>query len=246
MTRAIVERLRAAGCVFAEEEAALLVEAGAGDLVDRRVAGEPLEHVLGWVAFAGLRLAVGPGVFVPRVRTELMARIAIARRPRTLVELCCGVAPVAAAAEATLPRLTTWVSDIDPVAITYAARNVRGTAVVADLDHALPQVLQGSVDVLACNAPYVPTPALAHLPPEAREHEPVEALDGGTDGLDVIRRVATRAGRWLAPGGALLVEVADAQVAAATEVLTQNGLSVDIESEDVTHILVGMSTDEIA
>lgn len=238
----VVARLRAAGCVFAEEEAALLLEAGEPGLVDRRVAGEPLEHLLGWVAFAGLRLAVGPGVFVPRVRTELMARTAIARQPQLLVELCCGVAPVAAAVEAALPDVTTWASDLDPAAVGYATRNIRGTAVTADLDSGLPASLMGRVDVIACNAPYVPTREVARLPPEARDHEPRLALDGGADGLTVVRRAAACAGRWLRAGGALLVEVATDQVVPTSAAFRAAGLAVDVVSQGLAHVVVGVST----
>ena len=237
-----MRRLRAAGCVFAEEEAALLLEAGGGHLVDRRVAGEPLEHLLGWVAFAGLQLAVGPGVFVPRVRTELMARVAVERRPAVLVELCCGVAPVTAAVEAALPEVATWASDVDEVAVAFAARNIRGTALTADLDSGLPSSLEGQVDVIACNAPYVPTGEVRHLPPEARDHEPRVALDGGRDGLDVVRRAAGCTRRWLRPGGALLVEVGQAQVAAAVAAFEAEGLAVELVRDDVAHVLVGVST----
>ena len=247
MTRPeVVARLRAAGCVFAEEEAELLLAAGEEGLVQRRVAGEPLEHLLGWVGFAGLRLHVGPGVFVPRQRTELMARLAVEHRPRVLVELCCGVAPVAAVAEAALPGVTTWACDIDPVAVGYAARNIRGTALAADLDSGLPPSLQHQVDVLACNAPYVPTDELALLPPEARDHEPLQALDGGPDGLVLLRRVAARAGTWLRPGGVLLVEVGASQVDAGLTAFTAAGLRPDVVHGDPAIVLRGLSTGEIA
>ena len=239
-------RLRAAGCVFAEEEGALLSAAGDPSLVDRRCAGEPLEHLLGWVAFAGLRLAVGPGVFVPRRRTELMAREAVALRPTLLVELCCGVAPVAAAVEAALPEVVTWVSDVDPVAVSFATKNTRGTAVVGDLDAALPASLLGRVDVIACNAPYVPTGELTHLPPEARDHEPHVALDGGADGLSLVRRAADRAGRWLRPGGALLVEVSEHQVPAAVAAFQAAGLDPRVATEEAGTVVIGVSTAEIA
>ncbi len=245
MTDDVVTRLRAAGCVFAEEEAALLRDAGGGSLVDRRVAGEPLEHLLGWVAFAGLRLAVGPGVFVPRRRTELMARVAVTRAPSVLVELCCGVAPVAAAVEAALP-VEAHASDVDPAAVLLAARNIRGTATVGDLDSALPASLAGRVDVIACNAPYVPSDEVRHLPPEAREHEPLTALDGGADGLDLIRRAAGCARRWLRPGGALLVEVSPHQVAAASEAFLAAGLRPEVVEDEMCTVLVGVSTAEIA
>ncbi|MFN2538829.1 MAG: putative protein N(5)-glutamine methyltransferase [Mycobacteriales bacterium] len=241
----LVARLRAAGCVFADEEAALLLEAGAADLVDRRCAGEPLEHLLGWVSFAGRRLAVGPGVFVPRLRTELMAAVAIARRPAVFVELCCGAAPVTAAVEAALPHVTTWATDLDPVAVSYAARNIRGTTAAGDLDEALPTSLLGQVDVIACNAPYVPTDEVQHLPPEARDHEPRMALDGGTDGLDVIRRAAACARSWLRPDGALLVEVSDGQVAVAVALFRAAGLRAEVVRDEMCVVVSGVSTAEI-
>jgi release factor glutamine methyltransferase len=241
----LVAQLRAAGCVFAEEEAALLVQAGGGELVDRRCAGEPLEHLLGWVSFAGLRLAVGPGVFVPRRRTELMAREAVARHPRLFVELCCGAAAVTAAVEAALPDVVTWASDLDQVAVSCAARNIRGTTAAGDLDEALPDTLLGRVDVIACNAPYVPTDEVQHLPPEARDHEPRLALDGGPDGLDVIRRVARQAPAWLRPGGVLIVEVSDAQVAAASTAFRRAGLLPEVVRDEMCTVLVGVSTGEI-
>ena len=203
-------RLRAAGCVFAEDEARLLAGTGLSgddleDLVARRVAGEPLETVLGWVEFAGRRLVVAPGVFVPRRRTELLARVAAsyADRSSTLLELCCGVAPVAAV----VPAGEVHASDVDPVALECAARNVpHGTLHLSDLYDALPDGLRGRVDVLVANAPYVPTDRIALMPPEARDHEPAVALDGGVDGVDLHRRIAAGATAWLAPGGVLLVE----------------------------------------
>jgi release factor glutamine methyltransferase len=241
-----VGRLRAAGCVFAEEEAALLLQAGGDDLVDRlvvrRCAGEPLEHLLGWVSFAGLRLAVGPGVFVPRRRTELMARQAVTRRPELFVELCCGAAAVTAAVESALPEVRTWATDLDPLAVSYASRNTRGTTMVGDLDEALPAALRGRVDVIACNAPYVPTDEVRHLPPEARNHEPRAALDGGPDGLDVVRRAADCAPSWLRPGGVLLVEVGDDQVAAASEAFGLAGLRSEVVRDEMCTVLVGVST----
>ena len=221
-----------------------MLAAGDPSLVDRRCAGEPLEHLLGWVAFAGLRLAVGPGVFVPRRRTELMAREALSLRPGVLVELCCGVAPVAAAVEAVLPEVLTWVCDVDPVAVSFASRNTRGTAAVGDLDAALPPSLLGRVDVIACNAPYVPTDELPHLPPEARDHEPHLALDGGADGLVVVRRAADRAGRWLRPGGALLVEVSGHQVPAAVDAFEAAGLTARAVTDDTGTVVIGLSTAE--
>ncbi|WP_229673496.1 putative protein N(5)-glutamine methyltransferase [Nakamurella endophytica] len=228
----LVGRLRAAGCVFAEDEARLLLDqatdpAGLAAMVDRRVAGVPLEHVLGWVEFAGLRLAVSDGVFVPRRRTELLARrAAAALRPGdVLVELCCGCGAVAAAVSHAVPGLRVHAVDIDPVAVRCARTNLPGADVaVGDLDRPLPANLRGRVDVLVANAPYVPSAEIARMPPEARDHEPRVALDGGADGLDVLRRVVAAAPGWLRPGGRLLFEAGDDQLPAAVRAVTAAGL----------------------
>ncbi|WP_342747230.1 putative protein N(5)-glutamine methyltransferase [Luteimicrobium subarcticum] len=245
---AVVARLRAAGCVFAEDEADLLLDAagapGALDaLVARRVAGEPLEHLLGWVAFGGLRVAVGPGVFVPRVRTQVMAdeatRLALDAGPEpTVVELCCGAAAVAAVVRRRLAdagrSVRTHVADVDPVAVTWARRNVGpdARATVGDLYDALDPSVRGRVDVLAVNAPYVPSGEIAHMPPEARDHEPVVALDGGSDGLDVQRRVIAEAPVWLGPGGSVLVESSVAQAPATAALMEEAGLGVRVVHDD--------------
>jgi release factor glutamine methyltransferase len=238
------QRLRGAGCVFAEEEAGLLLEAGGDleELVARRCSGEPLEQLLGWVEFGGLRLRARPGVFVPRRRTELMARQVVALRPAVLVELCCGAAAVTAVAEAALPDAVSWAIDIDPAAVACAAENIRGTAVVGDLDTGVPVHLRGRVDVIACNAPYVPTAELPHLPPEARSHEPQAALDGGVDGLDVVRRAAACAPSWLRPGGALLVETSAAQAPAAAAAFVAVGLRPQVVHEEPATVVIGLST----
>lgn len=227
----MVARLRAAGCVFAEDEAALLRAHLTPELLTevlaRRVAGEPLEHLLGFVEIGGLRLSVGPGTFVPRQRTLGLAEEAVRRLPAAtsgdgavdlesapvLVDLCAGVGVVAALVERLRPEVETWSVEIDPVAACHAARNVRGRVLVGDLDDPLPAALAGRVDVLTCNAPYVPTAEIAMMPPEAREHEPLAALDGGADGVDLHRRLLARASHWLAPTGILLIESTAPQVA---------------------------------
>ncbi|HEU5160978.1 MAG TPA: putative protein N(5)-glutamine methyltransferase [Streptosporangiaceae bacterium] len=236
--RPIVTRLRAAGCVFAEEEARLLITAAptAADLavmVERRAAGLPLEHVLGWAEFCGLRVTVDPGVFVPRRRTEFLVRqaVALARhsatRPLVVVDLCCGTGAVGTALAAALGQIELHAVDIDPAAVRCARRNVAaagGWVYEGDLDRPLPTTLRGRVDVMVANAPYVPTREVGLLPPEARVHEPRAALDGGADGLDVLRRVAGAAPGWLAPGGHLLVEASERQAPRIAGLLTGNGL----------------------
>ncbi|MEX2984780.1 putative protein N(5)-glutamine methyltransferase [Streptomyces sp. C36] len=230
----IVTRLRAAGCVFAEDEAELLLAtARTPDELDAmvgwRVAGLPLEHVVGWAAFCGLRIAVDPGVFVPRPRTEFLVHQATALAgPRAVVlDLCCGSGAVGAALAASLDRPELYAADIDPAAVRCARRNLAGTGGLVfegDLYDPLPATLRGRVGILVANAPYVPTEAIGLLPPEARVHEARVALDGGADGLDVQRRVTAEAPRWLAPGGHLLVETSERQAPLTAAAFARGGL----------------------
>ncbi|HZZ95740.1 MAG TPA: putative protein N(5)-glutamine methyltransferase [Jatrophihabitantaceae bacterium] len=232
---AIVDRLRAAGCVFAEHEARLLIAeartvAERERLVDRRVAGEPLEYVLGWAEFAGLRIALEPGVFVPRRRTEfLVAQAAKATKPHAVVvDLCCGSGALGAALAAAQPGIELHAADLDPVAVRCARRNIAGAVYEGDLFDALPQALKGHVDVLLANAPYVPTDAVALMPPEAREHEARAALDGGRDGLDVLRRVIADTPHWLAGNGTMFVESSDEQAPPLAAAMHGVGLTPQI------------------
>lgn len=235
----VVARLRAAGCVFAEDEAKLLLEAATSPLelatlVDRRADGVPLEHVLGWAAFLGLRVAVDDGVFVPRRRTEFLARQAIrlAHRGAVVVDLCCGSGAVAAAIAVAVPDVDLSAADIDPAAVRCARRNVNGAVYAGDLYDALPTRLRGRVDVLVANVPYVPSGDVALLPPEARTYEPLVALDGGGDGLDVLRRVVAGAPEWLAPDGHLLFEMSTRQAPAAVALLRAAGLTPEVTTDD--------------
>lgn len=236
----LVARLRAVGSVFAEDEADVLRSSASSPeeleaMAVRRLAGEPLEHVVGWVAFDGLRLVVGPGVFVPRRRTELLARqaAAVTRPGDVVVDLCCGVGAVAAAVRRRVPAAEVHAADLDPVAVACARRNLGADRVhEGDLFDALPPALRGRVAVLAVNAPYVPTTAIALMPPEAREHEPRVALDGGDDGLDVHRRVAAAMGPWLAPGAVVLVETSEEQAAGTAALLAAAGCCTRVEHDD--------------
>ena len=235
----VVGRLRAAGCVFAEDEARLLLSAGRTPaeldaMVDRRAAGEPLEHVLGWAEFCGLRITVEPGVFVPRRRTEfLVAQAAALARPAdVIVDLCCGAGAIGAALAAAVDRVQVHAADIDPAAVRCARRNVPGRVYQGDLYAPLPAGLRGRVAVLVANVPYVPTGEIGFLPPEARAHEPRAALDGGADGLEVLRRVAAGAPGWLTSRGHLLIETSERQAKAAEAAFAASGLATRVISSD--------------
>lgn len=218
----LVMALRRAGCVYAEQEARILRESAVGidelhALSARRIAGEPLEHLVGWVEFAGRRLAVGPGVFVSRRRSELLAAVTIAlavEQPGpVIVEAFCGIAPIAATTLAWVPSARVVATDIDGTALHYARANLgesgatyRGTGLTG-----LPRGCEGAVTVVAAVAPYVPDAALHLLPHESADHEPRRALSGGADGLDHIRALLAAAPRWLADGGAVAMEMNVAQ-----------------------------------
>src|SRR5262249_51817210 len=149
----------------------------------RRMAGEPLEQIVGWAEFAGLRIAVEPGGFVPRRRSELVIEIAGREPADVVVDLCCGSGAPGSALAARWPAAEVHAADSDPGAVACARRNLPPERVhEGDLYDALPGELRGSVDLLVANAPYVPTAAIATMPREARDHEHRVALDGGEDG----------------------------------------------------------------
>ncbi|MGJ0118777.1 putative protein N(5)-glutamine methyltransferase [Williamsia sp. MIQD14] len=236
----MIDALRRAGCVFAEDEARVLADAAGSPatvraFLDRRIAGEPLEHIVGWVEFDGLRIRVGPGVFVPRRRTEMLVSVAVAHlAPASVfVEMCCGSAAVTRAVmERTGIRAVT-ASDIDPVAVEYASTNAPDAHIVCgDLFDPLPGDLVGRVDVIVANAPYVPGHAIAFMPRDARDHEPRQALDGGDDGLAIARRIVADAPRWLADGGTLAIETSPAQAPHLAAAFERAGLTAATVTDD--------------
>jgi release factor glutamine methyltransferase len=260
---AVADRLRSAGCVFAEDEARLLVAAapcpaGVAALVERRVAGYPLEHILGWAEFGGLRIELDDGVFVPRRRTELLVKEAVALlaeaqvrrssvRPRmkrgtrlstpadVVVDLCCGSGAAGAAIASRIAGLELHAADIDPAAVVCARRNVAkvgGAVHQGDLYEALPAALRGKVSILAANAPYVPTAEIAIMPREARDFEPILSLDGGADGLDLHRRIAAGAPEWLRAGGHLIIETSERQAGLTASIMSAAGFAVRIVRSD--------------
>ncbi|WJE55725.1 putative protein N(5)-glutamine methyltransferase (plasmid) [Bacillus cereus] len=240
--KCIINRLQSAGCVFAEDETRLLIsEARTPEdlkkMVEMRADGLPLEYVVGYAEFCGLRIEVDRGVFVPRQRTEFLVYQAEALScfGDIVVDLCCGSGAVGVALAAALGRVELYSVDIDPVAVRCASRNVTdfgGHVFEGDLYKALPHSLKGHVNTLVANVPYVPTEAIKLLPQEARLHEPKVALDGGEDGLYIQRRVAKEAFLWLAPGGHLLIETSEMQATQTFEIFAGAGLTTKVARDE--------------
>ncbi|MCH5584810.1 putative protein N(5)-glutamine methyltransferase [Shimazuella sp. AN120528] len=234
----VAAQLRNAGCVFAEEEAKLLLEAAQDEsglikMVQQRASGLPIEHVIGWSEFCGHRIAVDKGVFVPRKRTEFLVEQAVklAKNGDIILDLCCGSGALGIVVAASLDEYQLYASDLDPKAVQCARKNVTpvgGKVYEGDLFSPLPDYLQGRVNILLANTPYVPTDAIEFLPAEAREYEAWMALDGGEDGLEIQRRVASVAPLWLAPNGLLFVESSEQQALQTAEIFIQNELHPQI------------------
>src|SRR5262249_43723574 len=168
-------------------------------------------------------------VFVPRHRTELLVTeaIAVARASSVVVDLCCGSGAIGAAIANAVTGIELHAVDIDDAAVRCARRNLSrfdAHMYSGDLFTRLPGSLRRRAAVVVPNVPYVPTNAIDARPREARLYEPRHALDGGVDGLDIVRRLAAAANEWLAPGGNLLVEVTEHQVARAASIIETHGL----------------------
>jgi release factor glutamine methyltransferase len=230
------QRLAAAGCVFASEEADELIDASAGDphvleqLVGRRMTGEPIAWLTGKVTFCDIELSVTPGVYVPRRQTEPLARRATTLLPPAGVgvDLCTGVGAVAAVMAAAVPNARVAATEVDHKAVICARSN--GVSVFEGfLDDPLPRELEHRVDVLTAVVPYVPTGSLGLLPRDVQAFEPVLALDGGTEGTDLLVEVVRRSRRWLRPRGWLLLELGGDQAQTIGRLLHEAGFQeVDI------------------
>ena len=198
-------------------------------LVVRRAAREPLQHLTGSAHFRFVELAVGPGVFVPRPETELLAGWAVERAASleapVVVDLCTGSGAIAKAVAHEVPHARVHAVELDPVAHAWAERNLAGTGVdlrLGDMGTAF-EDLAGAVDVIACNPPYIPLDAWESVAPEARDHDPSTALWSGDDGLDAMRVLEARAALLLRPGGVVGAEHADAQGESAPAVFSATG-----------------------
>ena len=228
----VLRTLERGGFVAPGAEADALLEAsseGVGPiegLVERRLRGEPLAWITGWVRFCGLRVRVDRGVFVPRPHTEALARRAVELLPAAgiAVDLCTGSGAVGVVLGSARPRASVVATDLDPVAVACARRNgVR--ALVGDLDGPLPPSLRERVDVLTASVPYVPTEELHLLPSDVLANEPRLALDGGHRGTTVLVRAAEAAARLLRPGGTVLLELGGDQAGEVGTRMAEVGLS---------------------
>ncbi len=205
-------------------------QAGFEQLLARRAAREPLQHLTGSAAFRHVELQVGPGVFLPRPETELLAGWAIERAGAAgpgavVVDLCCGSGAIALSVADEAPTAQVHAIELDPAAHAWAERNLTGSGVVlrlGDMADAFPELDDGA-DVVVCNPPYIPLEAWAGVDPEVRDHDPSLALWSGEDGLDAIRVLESTAARLLRPGGWVGAEHADVQGESAARVFLETG-----------------------
>ena len=239
----MADRLRAAGCLAPEEEAAELLASGPdpgvlADWVCRREAGEPLAWITGRTTFCGRTVFVDPGVYVPRPHSEeLVRRAAALLGSGRAVDLCTGSGAVAASLAGSAPRAGVLGVDLDARAVACARRN--GVAVIqADLGVPL---ASSAFDVVTAVAPYVPAADLAFLPRDVLRYEPMAALEGGADGLEVVRRVVSCAARILRPGGWLLLELGGRQHELLRAVLDDHGFTGVVTWEDEEGDLRGLA-----
>ncbi|HTL41185.1 MAG TPA: peptide chain release factor N(5)-glutamine methyltransferase [Pseudolysinimonas sp.] len=239
------------GLTRGQVQAKAVTDAGVGpddamaviEVVERRAAREPLQHITGRAAFRQLELAVGPGVFVPRPETETVAQLAIdallaVPSPAPLaIDLGTGSGAIALALATEVPHASVVAVENSPRAFVWTKQNAREVAapnlrlVFADLADAVPE-LDGTVDVVVSNPPYIPVGAVPR-DPEVRLHDPEHALYGGADGLDVVRAVSLRARALLRPGGTLVLEHGDLQGPEIRALLASDGWRAPVTTTDL-------------
>jgi release factor glutamine methyltransferase len=204
------------------------------DLVRRRRAGWPLQYLIGQSEFFSLEFQVSPAALIPRPETEILVETVLEHlrgqeRPLAVADLGTGCGNIAVALAVNLPQALLWATDISPQALQLAQANARHHAVAGRIRFAAGDLFEplrgreGFFSAVVSNPPYVRTDQLSGLPVEIRHHEPLISLDGGDDGLAVIRRLAAQAGPFLVPGGLLALEVGAEQAPAAVEMLTLAG-----------------------
>lgn len=232
----VAAKLRAAGCVAADDEAEELMKVARGDppilhqLVERRISGEPLAWITGTQRFCGLEILVDTNLYVPRWQSEQLALRAASLVPEhgIAVDICTGTGAIATVLAHRAPHAQVLGVDIDPAACECARRNGI-ESYCGRFDDALPQDFAGKLDVVVGVVPYVPTPAIPLLPRDAREHEPLRSLDGGHDGSDLLLRATAWAAGWLRTGGWLLLEMGADQLLQLQEEFARQGFA-DIDT----------------
>lgn len=240
-TARIAERLQRAGCLRARAEARLLragfpCQQALNSAVSRREAGEPLEHILGWADFAGVRVRLGPGVFVPRPRAEGLVRAV--PEGSLLLDLGCGSGALAAALKATRPGATVLASDLCPLALEWARRNgaEHGFEVYrSDWLLDLPSALRGRLDAVVAYLPHVPLACLERLD---RDQVGRHTVAGGEDGLDPLRSILGQLAAWLAPSGRFVTLLADEQLACARRLAAEHGARLRLTCQRASDAVV--------
>lgn len=238
----LVAILREAGVENAEGEARWIVEDApdeeqALEWARRRAAGEPLQYVLGFVSFRYLDLEVGPGAFIPRPETELVAGRAIELLPEggIAVDVGTGAGPIALALADERRDAAVFATEVSDAALTWARRNLGGRKVeflLGPLFEPLPDHLRGSVDVVVSNPPYVSERDREYLPRDVIEHEPYLALVSPDDGRRFVAAIAEQARGWLRPGGSLVLEIGETQGAWVKDLLQGLGyLDVNVNKD---------------
>ena len=245
----VVAFLRAAGCVYAEEEARILTETARSSdelkvFLDRRADGEPLEYIVGWAEYCGLRIPLCGGVFVPRRRSEFLAECSIqlvnataarsnASRPVRVLDMCCGSGAIGLAVAIGATDVELLAADDSPVAVACARENlarVNGRVHQGDLFAALPRTELHNLDMILASAPYVPTDEIQRLPAEARLYEPLSTLNGGPDGTSVQRRILESAAEWLRAPGVVLIETAEEMADMTLQIAREAGFTPEIRA----------------
>jgi release factor glutamine methyltransferase len=215
-----------------------------GQLVNKRAKRVPLQHLLGWAALGDVTVEVGAGVFVPRPETELLLEWGLAAvkdvSAPVVVDLCTGSGALALAVAAARPDATVHGVELDSTALAWARRNASSRASLGETpvrlhagdvtDPTLFGELDGQVDLVLCNPPYVPLGT--EVPPEVGEHDPFRAVFGGSDGLVVIKHVVNLAARLLRSGGALAIEHDDTQAESVPALLSARRVLTDVEDHN--------------